>query len=237
MIVGDSAGHPEPRRRPEIPFLEDDALRQQHARIGLGAADRILDRRPFDFDVVAALQPGLDAVEDQIVRGGVRTVDLRPCPGQHSPRAADFAAEQGFNRGPLPGVGTFVDQKKALAVALVNRPRPVRVDGKIHIVEHDVTGRSRVDVPRPAAFAFAGGRRRVEVAGTPPVAIARGEYSSVQSPALEHRWEPLVLDDRGGMPGCQGTHQLRIVDRGHSFGFAVPSGVMIWESQDWEEKR
>src|SRR4029450_9369824 len=54
MVVGDAAGHAKEGRGATLTLLENDPLRQQHARIGLRAADRILDRSAFDLDVTVA---------------------------------------------------------------------------------------------------------------------------------------------------------------------------------------
>src|SRR5882672_4337151 len=124
-------------------------------------------------------------------------MNLRPRPGEDTPRAADLAAEQHFDRGSLRVVRVLVDQDHAFAIALVNRTRPVDEHGKVQTIQLHVAGGSLIDMPRPAAFALAGGRSRVEVAGTAPVAVARDEHASIESPALEHIGTSASLDDRG----------------------------------------
>src|SRR5262249_36115491 len=80
----------------------------------------------------------------------------------------------------------FVDQDQRLAVALMDRARPVDVYRKAQAVQPDIVGEAVLDVPRPSAFAFAFRRRRVEVAGTPPIAVARDQDLSIETPALRH---------------------------------------------------
>src|SRR5207244_144443 len=89
----------------------------------------------------------------------------------------------------------LIDQEKRLAVALMDRAGPVGVDGEVQPIQLDVAGGALLDVPRPAAFAFARGRSRIEVAGTAKIAVARDEDFSSEAPALRHVKPQIVGDD------------------------------------------
>src|SRR5437773_6574457 len=203
MIVFDAVSDPEPRRRAEISVFEDDALRKGDARIRFGAGDRIADRAAFHLDVLTTFHARLDAIEGEIVRGLVRAVHLRPRPAENAPRSPNLASDELFNRRALCSICALIDQDQGLAVAFVNRAGPVDVDGEAQAIEPDVAKRALLDVPRPAAFAFASGWPRVEVAGTAPIAIARDKHLSIEAPALCHV-TPRDRDDRLTATPCQG---------------------------------
>src|SRR5262249_23014602 len=148
--------------------------------------DWIPDRAAVDLDVLAALEMAPDAIEDQIVGGGEGAVHFRPGPGQNSPRSADLAPEQDFDRPALRGVRLLVDQDERLAAALMDRAPPVDVPRKAQPIQPDVVRDSVLDVPRPSALALAFRGQRVEVAGTTPVAVARDDDLAVEAPALRH---------------------------------------------------
>jgi hypothetical protein len=86
----------------------------------------------------------------------------------------------------LRGICALVDQNKPLAVALVDCAGPVDEHGEVQPVEPDVAERALLDVPAPPAFAFAGGRGCIEVAGAAPIAVAGDENFSAQVPAIRH---------------------------------------------------
>src|SRR5437867_1833274 len=186
MVVFDAVRDAEAGRRAEIAALEDNALRENDARIRLGAGDGIPDRAAFDLDVLAALHARLDAVEREIVGRGGRSMHLRPGPAHHRPRSSHLAPEKHLDRRALGGSCALIDQNDGLAVALVDRAGPVRVDREAQTVQLDVAGRALFDMPRPTSFAFAGRRSRIEVARTAPVAVARDEDVSVEVPAVCH---------------------------------------------------
>src|SRR5438128_9028698 len=78
----------------------------------------------------------------------------------------------------------------------MDRAGPVGVDGEVQPIQLDAARGALLDVPRPAPFAFARGRSRIEVAGTAPIAVARDEDFSLEAPALRHgnlRLLPLLL--------------------------------------------
>src|SRR5437870_12163923 len=112
---------------------------------------------------------------------------LRPRPAEDRPRPPDLASEKLFNRRALRSICALIDQDKSLAVALVDRAGPVDVDGEAQPIQLDVARGSLLDVPRPAPFAFARGRSRIEVAGTTPIAVARDKDFSVEAPRSEER--------------------------------------------------
>src|SRR6266545_3092953 len=187
MIVLDAVRDPEACRRAKIAALEDDALREDDSRIRFGARDGIPDGAAFHLDVITAFHARLDAIEGEIVRRGVGSVHLRPRPAEDRPRAADLASEQHLNGGALFSLLALIDQDKGLAVALVDRAGPVGVDGEVEPIQFDVTGGALLDVPRPA-----------------PIAVARDEDVSVETPALCHVTLQIVADDRWATHGCQG---------------------------------
>src|SRR4029450_9065133 len=127
MIIGDAARNAEPSRRTEVGALDDDALRQHDTRIRLGAGDWIFDRTAVDLDELAAFESRPHSIEGEIVRDGIRPVHLRPRPAQDSPRPADLAAGEQFDRGTLTGIGALVDQDERLAIALMDCTGPCDV--------------------------------------------------------------------------------------------------------------
>src|SRR5216684_6644561 len=157
MIVLDAVRDPEARRHAEIATLEDDSLREDDAGMRLGARHGIPDWAAFDLDVFTAFDARLDAIEGKIVRGGVGPMHLRPRPAEDGPRPANLASEKPFNGRTLRSIRARIDQDQRLAVALVDRAGPVGVDGEIQPIQLDVPRGARVDVPRPAPFAFARG--------------------------------------------------------------------------------
>src|ERR1700694_4719790 len=104
MIVLDAVRDPEACRRAEIAALEDNSLRENDAGIRFGARYRIPDWAAFDLDVLAAFDARLDAIEDEIVRGGVGAMPLRPRPAEDRPRPPDLASEKRFNRRALRSI-------------------------------------------------------------------------------------------------------------------------------------
>src|SRR2546429_789456 len=110
MIVLNTISHPEATRRAEIAALEDNALRKGDAGMRFGARDRIPDRAALHFDVLTASHARVDAIEGEIVRSGVGTVHLRPCPAEDGPGPPDLAAEKLFNRRALRSLCALIDQ-------------------------------------------------------------------------------------------------------------------------------
>src|SRR5687768_4311069 len=145
-----------------------------------GASDGVADRATLDLEMLAAPDTRVDSIERQGIRGSVGTVHLWPGPAQNSPRPPDLAADKCFDPRALDGICSLVDQDDRLAVALMDCARPVDEDREVQPVEPDVAERAFLDVPAPAAFAFAGGRGRIEVARAAPIAVARDENFSVQ---------------------------------------------------------
>src|SRR5438876_952395 len=208
MIVLDTVRDPEASRRAEIAVLEDDSLREDHAGIRFGACYLISDRAAFDLDVLTASEARLDAVERKIVRGGVGPVHLRPRPAEDPPRPSGRASEKDFNRRALRSICARIDQDKGLAVALMDCAGPVDVNGEAQPMQFDVAIGALLDVPRPAPFAFSGGRSRIEIAGTAPIAVARDEDFSAEMPALCHVKPSDRRDDRVAAAACQGRWTL-----------------------------
>src|SRR5581483_8078082 len=126
--------------------------------------DRVLDRRRLDLERVAGLDPRVDSVDVDLVPHRLRAVDRGPRPGEDAPRPADGAADERRDRVALLLVGPLVDEDHALAVAVVDRPRPLDDDGEVEVVERRVAESALLDVPRPAALAPSLCRQRVEVA-------------------------------------------------------------------------
>ncbi len=91
-----------------------------------------------------------------------------------------------FDRGALATIRLVVDQYHGFTVTLVNRTRPVHVDGEVEAVESCVVIDSFIDMPRPAALAFPGSGPRVEVAWATPIAVACNENLSVEMPSIAH---------------------------------------------------
>src|SRR6266542_2248488 len=171
----------------EVATLDNDSLREEDARVRFSACHRLPDGATLDLDVVTAFHACPDAIEDEIIWNGVGPVHLRPCPGEDRPRPPDLASEQGFDRRALCSICALIEQDQRLAVALMDRAWPVDVDGEAQAIQVDVAIRTLLDVPRPAPFAFALCRQRIEVARTAPVAVASDENFSVEVPALCHR--------------------------------------------------
>ena len=147
----------------------------------------IADRCTVDLHGVATAKSRLETVERHLIRDGIRAVHLGPRPAQNAPRAANGAPKQRFEGRALTDVGPLVDEDQALAVAFVNRARPVDVHREVEAIERDIAVRPGVDVPRPPALTLALGRERVEVARAPPVAIARDENLPGEMPSFGHR--------------------------------------------------
>ena len=116
MIVLDAARDPEAGRRAEIAALEDDALRKRDAGIRFGAGDRIPNRAAFHLDVLTALDARLDAIEGEIVRGGVGAMHLRPRPAEDRPRPPDLASEKHFNRRALRSLCALIQSANTTAM-------------------------------------------------------------------------------------------------------------------------
>ena len=186
MIVLYAVGDPEKSARAKIAALEDDSFRKNDAGMRFGTGYGISDGPTLDFEVLAASDARIDAIERQCVRDGVRTVHLWPGPAQNAPWPADFTSDKSFNRRALRGIRALVDQHKSLAVPFVDRPGPIDEHGEVQPVEPDVAKRTLLDVPAPSAFAFAARGGRIEVTGTAPIAVARNENFSVQVPAIRH---------------------------------------------------
>ena len=186
MIVLYAVGDPEKSARAEIAALEDDPFRKNDAGMRFGTGYGISDGPTLDFEVLAASDARIDAIERQCVRDSVRPVHLWPGPAQNAPWPADFASDKSLNRLALRGIRALVDQNNSLAVPFVDRPGPIDEHGEVQPVEPDIAKRSLLDVPAPSAFAFAARRGRIEVAGAAPIAVARDENFSVQVPAIRH---------------------------------------------------
>jgi hypothetical protein len=186
MIVLYAVGDPEKGARAKISALEDDSLRKDDAGMRFGPRYGISNGATVDFEVLAASDTCIDAIERQFVRDAVRTVHLWPGPAQNAPWPADFASDKSFNRRALRGIRAIVVQNNSLDVPFVDRPGPFDEHGEVQPVEPDVAKRSHLDVPAPSAFAFPARRGRIEVAGAAPIAVARDENFSVQVPAVRH---------------------------------------------------
>jgi len=186
MIVFYAVGDPEKSARAKVAALEDDSFRKNDAGMRFGPRYGISNGATVDFEVLAAADACIDAIERQFVRDSVRAVHFWPGPAQNAPWPADFASDKSFNRLALRDIRALVDQNNSLAVPFVDRPGPIDEHREVQPVEPDVTKRTLLDVPAPSAFAFAARRRRIEVARAAPIAVARDENLSVQVPAIRH---------------------------------------------------
>src|SRR3954468_9166875 len=175
-------GDPEHRRASEIGFFDDDALGQNHARVGFLAVHRVLDQRRGEFHDVPRLHSRVDPVQFDVVRHRERTPDIRPRPREYTPGASDTAADQRADGVALPGVGSLVDENHRVAVTKGNRSGPLGIHGKIQSIQRHTVGRSVFDVPGPAALTLAVSWQRVEVAGAAVIAIARDEHRALEVP-------------------------------------------------------
>jgi hypothetical protein len=107
----------------------------------------------------------------------------RVCRVEDPPWAAELAVQHRVQRGALPGVRPVVDVARCPAATLMNGAWPFRKQCDGEAIEADVPDAPIIDQPDPAAFAETAAGRGVEVAGAPPVTIARDQHGSVRCPS------------------------------------------------------